>query len=269
LRIADSQLSDYQMKITTPIERENRDRPALGENQSAIRNPQSAIKESAILKIGLVTPAPPRSRHGNRVTALRWAGILRSLGHRVTVKQNYEGESYDLLIALHALRSHDAIKRFHREYPDRPLIIGLTGTDLYRDLPRSARARLSLELATRLIALQPKAFDALHEHLHAKTRVIYQSVKPFPAIRDPRSAIRNFQVCVIGHLREIKDPFRAAMAARLLPAVSRVRIIHVGGAMNEKMAERARREMEVNSRYLWIGEKPPWRVRQILMRSQL
>ncbi len=221
------------------------------------------------MRVGIITPAPPRSRHGNRVTALRWAGILRSLGHRVTIAQSYEGESYDLLIALHALRSHDAIKRFHCERPDRPLIVALTGTDLYRDLPRSERARLSLEVATRLIALQPKALDELPEHLRAKTRVIYQSVKPFPAISNLKSQVSNFQVCVIGHLREIKDPFRAAMAARLLPASSRVRIIHAGGEMNEKMAERARREMEINPRYRWIGERPRWRVRQILMSSQL
>lgn len=221
------------------------------------------------MKIGIVTPAPPRSRHGNRVTALRWARILRSLGHRVAITQNYEGESYDLLIALHALRSHESIKHFHYEHPDRPLIVALTGTDLYRDLPRSEPARLSLELATRLIALQPKAFEALAEHLRAKTRIIYQSVNPFPRVRNPRIQIRNFTVCVIGHLREVKDPFRAAMAARLLPTSSRVRVIHVGGAINEKMAERARREMKINPRYRWIGEQPQWRVRQILMRSQL
>src|SRR5262245_40332158 len=221
------------------------------------------------MKISIVTPAPPGSRHGNRVTALRWAGMLRSLGHRVAIRQSYEGESYDMLVALHARRSHDAIERFHREHPDRPLIVALTGTDLYRDLPKSERARQSLELAGRLIVLQPKAFDALPDHLHAKTRDVYQSVKPFPQIRNPQSAIRNFQVCVIGHLRDVKDPFRAAMAARLLPAVSRVRIIHLGGAMNERMAERARREMEINPRYRWIGDQPQWRVRQILMRSQL
>jgi hypothetical protein len=187
----------------------------------------------------------------------------------VEITQSYEGESHDLLIALHALRSHDAIKRFHSEHPERPLIVALTGTDLYRDLSRSERARQSLELASRLIVLQPKAFEALPGHVHAKTRVIYQSVEPFPAIRNPRVPIRNFQVCVIGHLREVKDPFRAAMAARLLTAVSRVRIIHVGGAMNEKMAELARRQTRVNPRYKWIGEQPQWRVRQILMRSQL
>jgi len=195
--------------------------------------------------------------------------MLRSLGHRVAIKQGYDGESYDLLIALHALRSHDAIKRFHSEHPDRPLIVALTGTDLYRDIPKIKGAQQSLELASRLIVLQPKAFDALPERFHAKTRVVYQSVKPFPQSRNPRVSARNFQVCVIGHLREIKDPFRAAMAARLLPASSRVRVVHVGGAMNEKMAERARREMEINPRYRWIGDQPRWRVRQILMRSQL
>jgi glycosyltransferase involved in cell wall biosynthesis len=240
------------------------------------------------MKIGIVTPAPPKSRYGNRVTALRWARILRELGHSVRVTQSYEGDDYDLLVALHAKKSHQSIKRFSKEHPDRPLIVALTGTDLYRDLKRSKQAQLSLELATRLIVLQPKAFDELPPHVHDKTRVIYQSVKPFPKTSHLKPETSNlkpetshlnpdtshlkpetFQVCVIGHLREVKDPFRAAMAARLLPESSRIKIVHAGGAMSEKMAERARREMEINPRYKWIGEQPHWRVRQILMRSQL
>lgn len=221
------------------------------------------------MKIGIVTPAPPRSRYGNRVTALRWARILRDLGCRVSLAQTYEGERFDLLVALHAKKSHDAIKRFHRERPGQPLIVALTGTDLYRDLERSKRAQESLELATRIVVLQPKAFDDLPAHLHGKTRAIYQSVRPFPHRPNLQSPISKFQVCVIGHLRDVKDPFRAAMAARLLPASSRIQVVHAGGAMNDRMAERARREMQINPRYRWIGEQPHWRVRQILVRSQL
>jgi glycosyltransferase involved in cell wall biosynthesis len=74
---------------------------------------------------------------------------------------------------------------------------------------------------------------------------------------------------VIGHLRPVKDPFRAALAARLLPSSSRIRVIQVGGAMSDGMAARARAEMAKNPRYRWMGEQPRWRTRRILARSWL
>ena len=225
------------------------------------------------MNIGIVTPAPPRSRYGNRVTALRWARILRGLGHRVRVTQAYEAEPYDLLIALHARRSYASVSRFHRAYPDRPLVVALTGTDLYHDLPRSRRAQKSLELATRLIVLQPKAAEELKPRLRDKVQVIYQSVPARPKTKQlvagTRRKRRSFDVCVVGHLRPVKDPFRAALAARRLPPSSRVRILHLGAAMDEGMAARARAEMSLNSRYRWLGEQPRSRVRQILARSAL
>jgi putative glycosyltransferase (TIGR04348 family) len=228
------------------------------------------------MKVLITTPAPPRSRYGNRVTALRWARILKELGHQVTVSQAYEDGDYDLLVALHARRSHPSVDRWRRLQPNKPLIVALSGTDLYHDLKQSKQAHKSLELATRIIVLQPKAFDDLSPHLHARTRVIYQSVRavqpPIPVNnRRPGNVAgaRNFTVCVIGHLRPVKDPFRAAMAARLLPPSSRIRVLHVGGAMSDEMAARARAEMKVNPRYLWLGEQPRWRTRRILTRSHL
>lgn len=219
------------------------------------------------MKIEIVTPAPPRSRFGNRVTAVRWARILRKLGHRVLLTQVYGGEPCDLLLALHAKRSYAAVRDFHREHPERPILVALTGTDLYRDLPRSRRARKSLELATRLIVLQPKARENLEPRFRQKVRVIYQSCPRSPReISHPR---KTFDVCVIGHLRAVKDPFRAALAARRLPASSRVRILHLGAAMDERFARRAQSEMQTNPRYRWFGELPPGRVQRILRRCDL
>jgi putative glycosyltransferase (TIGR04348 family) len=231
------------------------------------------------MKILITTPAPPRSTYGNRVTALRWARILKELGHQVTISQAYEEGAYDLLVALHAHRSFSSINRFHYLHPDKPIIVALAGTDLYRDLKKSKAAHESLEIATNIIALQPKAFEDLSPRLHAKTRVIYQSAQPARAVRllsplhnrnsDTLAGARNFTVCVIGHLRPVKDPFRAALAARSLPPSSRIRVLHVGGAMSDAIAARARSEMEINPRYRWLGKQPPWRTRRILTRSQL
>src|SRR5258705_12915130 len=86
------------------------------------------------MKIGIVTPAPPDSRYGNRITALRWARILRGLGNRVSILQTYDNKPYELLIALHARKSHSSIINFRRQNPVAPIIVALTGTDLYRDI---------------------------------------------------------------------------------------------------------------------------------------
>ena len=129
------------------------------------------------MQICLITPAPPRSCKGNRVTADRWAGILRDLGHQVLIEQTYQGDRCDLMVALHARRSHDSIVHFHHEHPDMPLILALTGTDLYKDIHTDSSAQKSLEMASRLIVLQPMGIEALPEWLRHKARVIYQSVK--------------------------------------------------------------------------------------------
>jgi len=72
----------------------------------------------------------PESRSGNQVTAVRWANILRKIGHRVVISQQYNGEEIDLLVALHARKSFDSIDHFRRAHSGRPLIVALTGTDV-------------------------------------------------------------------------------------------------------------------------------------------
>lgn len=218
------------------------------------------------MKISLITPAGAGSRSGNRATADRWAGFLRELGYEVTVEENWGGEPSDLMIALHTRRSHSSIKRYAEAHPDRPLVAVLTGTDLYRDIRFDRSARESLELATRVVVLQEAGLAELEARYRAKARVIYQSAEP---VRPQPKAKTFFDVCVVGNLRAEKDPFRCALAARLLPSDSRVRITHVGKAHSEDFAERARALTATETRYRWLGEVPRWRVRRLLSRSRL
>jgi putative glycosyltransferase (TIGR04348 family) len=218
------------------------------------------------MKICIVTPAGPKQRNGNRVTAARWSRFLRQLGHEVLLEESWGGEEPDLMIALHARRSHSSIRRYAAAHPHRPLIVALTGTDLYRDIRSDEAARESLELATALIVLQEKGPEELEPRHRAKTHVIYQSAEP---IKRQPPVKRYFDVCVIGHLRDEKDPFRAALAARLLSPTSRVRVIHTGRPYDEEFAERARLEASENPRYRWLGETPRWKARRLLSRSRL
>ena len=218
------------------------------------------------LRIRLVCPAPAGSRSGNRVTAVRWARILRSLGHRVDVAQTASGVA-DILVALHARRSADAVQEFRARYPCRPLIVALTGTDLYHDLGRSRRVTRSLTLADRLIVLQPAARTALPAAARSKARVIYQSATPPKRRRRPLR--QTFDVCILSHLRPVKDPLRAALAARCLPPHSRIRVLHAGRALTPAMAARARAEAARNPRYRWLGERSHAEALALLARSRL
>ena len=223
------------------------------------------------MKISLITPAPRGSRNGNRITALRWAWRLRELGHRVRISQSFAREPADLLVALHARKSFESIQRFRRFQPNAPIVLALTGTDVYGDIHTDASAIEAIEMATRLIVLQPMAANELPAPLRAKVRVIHQSVTPVAEraerFEDQRDDV--FEVCVIGHLREVKDPFRAAEAVRTAPRTSRIVITHIGRALNDAMRRRAVEEMNVNPRYTWLGELSRRETRRIMARSRL
>lgn len=219
------------------------------------------------MKLVLVTPAPPGSLTGNRVTAERWARLLRELGHDVEIDQAWSGRDCDVLVALHARRSGASVERFRRKRPEGPLLVTLTGTDLYRDLSRSPEARSSLERADLLIGLQDRVPDALPAELHRKVRIIRQSAEP---IGDPPAPNPDrFEVCLLAHVRPVKDPLLAARAARLLPESSAVTVIHTGEVLDEETARAADRESEENPRYRWIGALPRDEARRLLARSRL
>jgi putative glycosyltransferase (TIGR04348 family) len=175
-----------------------------------------------------------------------------------------------MMIALHARRSADAIHRFAHTHSLLPLVVALTGTDLYHDIRTARRAQQSLNLATRLVILQPKGLDELPVAVRSKTRVILQSANPTRFARSQsRRRAKRFRVCILGHLRYEKDPFRTALAARLLPKRSRIHVLHLGAALNAAMGRWATAESLRSARYKWIGEVTNGRARSILASSDL
>ena len=178
------------------------------------------------MRVVIVCPFAVGSRLGNRITAVRWRMLLTELGHRVRVTTGLPRERYDALVALHAFKTTAAVRWSRETHPDRPVVVALTGTDLYRDIRIHEEARRSLRLADRLVVLHDHAPRELPHWLRGKARIIRQSAEPMHA-----AVVRSrgtFDVAFIAHLRPEKDPLRAALAARLVPSASRLRIVHAG-----------------------------------------
>ncbi|WP_245975509.1 selenoneine biosynthesis selenosugar synthase SenB [Amycolatopsis palatopharyngis] len=214
----------------------------------------------------LVSPATSAATNGNSVTVQRWAGILRALGHEVDVAERYRGGEYAALVALHARKSEAAIRAFHAEHPAAPVVVALTGTDLYPDLAAAGVDPAVLRIASRLIVLQPHGLRQLDITLRARATVMVQSMSSIPRGR-PRPGV--FEVAVLANLRAVKDPSRAAAATRMLPERSRIRVSHAGAGLEPELVERARSETRDNPKYEWLGALDRADALSVLARSQL
>ena len=100
------------------------------------------------MKIIQITPAGRKSKSGNRTTADRWTRLLRDLGHDVETLTKYQGQSADMMVAIHAWRSADAIYDFKKKFSNRPIVLCLGGTDINQFIHTHPETTLSsMELA--------------------------------------------------------------------------------------------------------------------------
>jgi putative glycosyltransferase (TIGR04348 family) len=171
----------------------------------------------------------------------------------------------DLMIALHARRSADSIDAFARAEPQRPLIVGLTGTDLYRDIAVDAAARRSLRQATRLIVLNDLGAQRLPAAVRGKATVVVQSA----ALRARVPKLRSFTVAVVGHLRDEKNPQLVWRVLADWPRKVPLRILHAGRALDPALGAQAARLAARDRRYLWLGDQPRGRLRRRVASSHV
>ncbi|MCC7327274.1 MAG: TIGR04348 family glycosyltransferase [Burkholderiales bacterium] len=221
----------------------------------------------------LVTPYLADANNGNWRTAARWARLLAP-DYRVIVQAATqlvtEASAADAvaMVALHARRSHAAIASWRAAYPDRALLVTMTGTDLYRDLPAGDHDALaSIKIADRVLVLQDDAIEHLPVAVRAKARVVYQSARtltPWPRKRSDR-----LHCALVAHLRPEKDPATAFAAWRRLAPALPITLTIVGAGLDAPLARAASELEAADARVRWLGPRTLAWTRQAIKRAHL
>jgi putative glycosyltransferase (TIGR04348 family) len=208
-----------------------------------------------LAKIGIATPAQAAANNGNWHTAARWAAHLAAVAD-VSVFEHWEGQPLDLLVALHARKSAASIEAFRRARPGGRIVLVMTGTDLYRDLPAAdPAARRSLDLADDIVVLQDLALRALPPAAARRARVIVQSCSDHIGAQRATDDDGPTRFIAIGHLRDVKDPLTLARAARRLRDED-IDVEHVGAFLDPGLADELRRITQDCPRYRLPGGLP-------------
>jgi putative glycosyltransferase (TIGR04348 family) len=204
-------------------------------------------------RLVLVTPALADANNGNWQTARRWAQMLAN-DYAVQLSQHWDSTAADVMLALHARRSAPSIAAWAAQTPRGPLVVTLTGTDLYRDVPQGDTAALrSLALADRLIVLHERAVDDVPAAHRAKCVVCFQSTPAQPVLPKTTDGLRALMV---GHLRDEKDPRTYFDAARRLSARADIRLDHIGAPLDAALGREAQALAAAQPNYRWLGALP-------------
>ncbi len=200
----------------------------------------------------IVTPALADANNGNWQTAQRWSRMLRP-AYNVALTGRWQGGDEALMVALHARRSAASMAAWRAAFPQRPLVLVLTGTDLYRDIDSDPDAQRSLPLADRLVVLNALGAERLPPALRERCRVVLQSC---PSRRVLPRPTRHLRALMVGHLREEKDPRTYLRAAERLASRGDILLDHVGAALDPVLGAEATARAAAQSNYRWLGALP-------------
>ncbi len=221
------------------------------------------------LRVVIVSPALADANNGNWQTARRWQHLLQPHFARI-VRQWPDDQALttpdDVLLALHARRSADAVAAWHAQRGPKGLGLALTGTDLYRDISHDAQAQQSVALAHSLVVLNPLGTRQVPPQHQTKTRVIVQSTASRQTLR---KTTRHLRVVMVGHLRDEKDPLTLMTAARLLPADCGILIDHIGAPLDTALGQAAQATQAQCPHYRWLGALPHRQTLQRIQRAHL
>ena len=201
----------------------------------------------------IVTPALADANNGNWQTAQRWARMLGQ-AYRVHLVTDWSADGpaadAEVMVALHARRSAVSVTAWRNVHPRGPLLLALTGTDLYRDVHNDPVAMRALVLADALLVLNELGPLSLPAPLRSKCHVVLQSCSARATLAKTN---RHLRALMVGHLREEKDPHTYFAAAELLAARSDIWLDHIGVALDPTLGAQASALAARNPQYRWLG----------------
>ncbi len=170
------------------------------------------------------------------------------------------------MIALHARRSAASVAAWKAAHPRAPLVLVLTGTDLYRDIDADPAAQRSLALADALVVLNRHGPERLPPDMRRKCHVVLQSCTARRTL--PRTA-RHLRALMVGHLREEKDPRTAFRAMGRLSHRPDILLDHVGAALDPVLGSEAQALSVSAPNYRWLGALPHAQTRRRIQAAHL
>ncbi len=186
--------------------------------------------------------------------------------YRVHLAADWQGEHADLMVALHARRSAPSVAAWRAAHPRRPLLLVLTGTDLYRDIQADPAAQRSLALADALVVLNALGARSLPGHLQPKCQVVLQSCPARQPLPKPQ---RHLRALMVGHLRDEKDPLTYLRAARRLAGRADILLDHIGRPLDSALGADAAALAAAQPSYRWLGGLPHAATRRRIQQAHL
>jgi putative glycosyltransferase (TIGR04348 family) len=215
--------------------------------------------------ICIISPALAAANNGNWQTAKRWHHML-SGNYAAEIMLQWDGRPFDVMLALHARRSAESIAEWSVKYPDKLIVLALTGTDLYRDIAVDPLAQQSLKLAHRLIVLQdmgPKNLPAEHQ---SKCQVIFQSTT---RRQTAKKTTQKLRALMVGHLRSEKSPETYFEVAKILAVREEIVLDHIGAPLDAELGQKASQLSLELSNYRYLGEQTHAQTRARIVRAHL
>ena len=220
------------------------------------------------MTVCVASPYPLTELKGNAVTTHRIVEILREKGIPARGSHGFGDEPANVLISLHAVKGAKAVADYRASCPGGKVIVLITGTDIYQDLPNgSPEGDAALESADAVVVVFERAVQSLDARWREKAFVVPSSLDPLNVVANP--VCPPFVISVVGHLRPVKQPFLTIEAVARHPEWRDVEVWQIGESLDEGCAAEARAWEQRDGRYRWWGGVPREESLALCARSSL